>query len=239
MTPFMLQAPSQFRVGPPPALTSRQYAKDLNETEAYGAIKSTVRTPDETATAYFWNANAVNQYNQTMQNVVTQHEMDLVDAAHLFAMGDMVTADAGIACWDSKYFYLSWRPITAIQKADEDGNPDTTADPTWQPLLATPTHPEYPAAHGCLTSAFTDSLAAALGTSHLEVTIPGATNGGTTLTTTRVYNTVSDVQNQIPDARVWIGFHFRNSVEQGLGLGLGNEVAAWDLARNFQPVPRR
>jgi hypothetical protein len=237
MRPFLLERPSQFRVGPPPALGSSQYAKDLNEVQAYGSVNSTVRTADQTATAYFWNANAINQYNQTMQNVVGQHGLDLVDSARLFAMGEMVTADAGIACWDSKYFYLSWRPITAIQNADKDGNPATNADPTWQPLLPSPTHPEYPSAHGCVTGAFTDALAAALGTTRLDVTVPGATNGGSTLTTTRHFNTVQDVQNQIPDARVWLGFHFRNSVVQGLKLG--NDVAGWAIARFFKPVERQ
>ena len=232
--PFLLDQASQFRVGPPPSLTSQQYAKDLNETEAYGALDSSVRTPDETATAYFWNANAVNQYNGAMQNAITENSLDLVDAAHLMAMGELVTADAGIGCFDSKYFYLAWRPITAIQHADLDGNPDTTADPAWQPLVATPTHPEYPSAHGCLTSAFTDALAAALHTNHLDLTIPGATGGFTTLTTTREYNNVEDIQNEIVDARVWIGFHFRNSVVQGENLG--NDVAAWSLDRYFQPV---
>jgi hypothetical protein len=234
MKPFVLEQASQFRVDPPPALTSKQYASDLNETEAYGAIDSTVRTPDETATAYFWNANTVNQFNGTMQNAVTENNLDLVDAAHLMAMGELTTADAGIACFDSKYFYLGWRPITAIQHADLDGNPDTTADPTWQPLLPTPNHPEYPSAHGCVSSAFTDALAAALHTSHLDITIPGATGGGTTLTTTRQYKNVNDIQNEIVDARVWIGFHFRNSVEQGENLG--NNVAGYDLDHAFQPV---
>ena len=232
--PFVLNTPSQFRVGPPPALTSTQYAKDLNETEAYGALNSTVRTPAETDTAYFWNANAVNQYNAMMKNAVTENGIDLVDAAHLFAMGELTTADAGIACFDSKYFYLAWRPITAIRHADLDGNPATTADPGWTPLLATPTHPEYPSAHGCLTSALTDSLAAALNTQHLDITVPGATNGGTTLTTTRVFNNVQNIQNEVVDARVWIGFHFRNSVVQGENLG--NDVANYDLNQAFQPA---
>jgi hypothetical protein len=235
MRPFLLEQASQFRADPPPALTSNQYAKDLNETQAYGAINSTVRTPDQTATAYFWNANVINSYNQTMQNVIVQHQMDLVDAAHLFAMGELVTTDAGIGCFDSKYFYLAWRPITAIRNADKDGNPNTTADPAWTPLVTTPNHPEYPSAHGCLTSALTDALAAALHTQHLDVTIPGATNGGTTLTTTRHYNTVADVQHEMLDARVWIGFHFRNSVQQGETLG--NNVANWTLKQNFQPLP--
>lgn len=232
MRPFVLQAASQFRVGPPPALTSQQYAKDLSEVAAYGRLNSTVRTQAETDTAYFWNANAVNQYNGTMQNAVTENGMDLVDAAHLLAMGELTTADAGIACFDSKYFYLAWRPITAIRHADLDGNDATTADPGWTPLLATPTHPEYPSAHGCLTSALTDSVAAALNTQHLDITIPGATNGGTTLTTSRVFNNVQDIQNQVVDARVWIGFHFRNSVVQGENLG--NDVAKYDLSQAFE-----
>jgi hypothetical protein len=231
--PFVLERPSQFRVGPPPALTSEQYAKDLNETEAYGAADSTVRTKAETDTAFFWNANAVNQYNGAMQNAATENGLDLVDAAHLFAMGELTTADAGIACWDSKYFYLAWRPITAIQDAGLDGNDATTADLGWTPLLSTPTHPEYPAAHGCLSSAFSDTLAAALGSNRLNITIPGSTGGGTTLTTSRVYGNVQDIQNEIVNARVWAGLHFRNSVVQGERLG--NQVAAYDLGQAFQP----
>lgn len=234
--PFVLDRPSQFRADPPPALTSQLYAKDLNETEAYGAADSTVRTQAETDTAYFWNANAVNQYNGTMQNAVTENGLDLVDAAHLFAMGELTTADAGIACWDSKYLYLSWRPITAIRDANLDGNDTTTADPSWTPLLSTPTHPEYPAAHGCLSSAFSDTLAAALNSDHLEITIPGSANGGSTLTTSRTFNNVQDIQNEIVDARVWAGLHFRNSVVQGENLG--NDVAAWDLAHAFQTTGR-
>jgi hypothetical protein len=237
MRPFLLEQASQFRVSPPPALTSEQYAKDLNETKAYGALNSSVRTPAQTAIAYFWVGNNINQYNQTMQNVVAQHDMDLVDAAHLLAMGDIVTTDAGIACFDSKFFYQFWRPITAIRNADKDGNPDTTADPSWQPLLGVPGHPEYPSQHGCFTAAFTDALATALNTNHLDVTIPGGENGSNALTTTQHFDTVADIQNQVVDARVWLGFHFRNSVIQGEKLG--NNVADWELTRFFQPARGR
>jgi hypothetical protein len=234
MRPFLLDRASQFRVEPPPSLDSRRYATDLNETKAYGALNSALRTPGQTAVAYFWNANVINQYNQAMQNVVGQRQLDLVDAAHLFAMGELVTADAGIACFDSKYFYLYWRPFTAIPNADKDGNPATAADPAWSPLLGTPNHPEYPAAHGCVTSAFSDALSVALHTKRLDVTVPGATGGGSTLTTTRHYDAVRDLQNEIVDARVWIGFHYRNSVEQGVRLG--NDVADWALDRYFEPA---
>jgi hypothetical protein len=234
MRPFLLERAAQFRAEPPPALDSRRYARDLNETEAYGALNSTVRTPEQTAIAYFWVGNNINQYNQTMQSIVAQHGMDLVDAAHLFAMGEIVSTDAGMACYDSKFFYQFWRPITAIRNADKDGNPDTTADPAWQALLGVPGHPEYPSQHGCFTAAFSDALAAALHTKHLDVTIPGGQNGSSVLTTTQHFDSVDDIQDQVVDARVWLGFHFRNSVEQGEKLG--NDVADWELDRYFKPV---
>jgi hypothetical protein len=234
MRPFLLEGASQFRATPPPSLTSDRYARDLNETEAYGALNSTLRTPEQTAIAYFWVGNSINQYNQTMQNVVAQHDMDLVDAAHLLAMGMIVTTDAGMACFDSKFFYQFWRPITAIRNADKDGNPDTTADPTWQSLLPVPGHPEYPSQHGCFTSAFSDTLAAALHTRHLDVTMPGGENGSALLTTEQHFDTVDEIQAQVVDARVWLGFHFRNSVEQGERLG--NHVANWELKRYFKSV---
>jgi len=234
MRPFLLDGAAQFRAKPPPPITSDQYAQDLNETEAYGAVNSAVRTKDQTDIAYFWNGNNVNQFNVTMQNVVAQHDMDIDEAAHLFAMGMIVTADAGMGCYDSKFFYEAWRPITAIRNAAIDGNPDTTADSNWSPLLATPAHPEYPSQHGCFTAAFTDALAAALGTKHLDVTMPGGANGSTNLSVTQHFKTVSDIQKQEIDARVWIGFHFRNSVKQGEKLG--NNVAGWELDRFFQPA---
>ena len=238
MRPFLLDEPNQFRAPAPPALTTHQYAKDLNETEAYGAANSTVRTPDETAVAYFWVGNNINQYNVTMQNVVNQHQLNLVDAAHLFAIGNIVTTDAGIACFDSKLFYQAWRPLAAIQNADKDNNPDTTADPTWQPLLMPlPGHPEYPSQHGCFTAAFTDALAAALHTQHIDITMPGGQGGSNTLTTTQHFRTVNDVQKQVVDARVWLGWHFRNSVVQGEKVG--NNVADWELGRFFKPVSSR
>ncbi len=236
MQPFMLTHSAQFRVPAAPSLGSAQYATDFNETKAYGSATSTIRTPDQTATADFWNANAINQENQLYRDVATQHGMDLVDTARLLAMGDMTVSDAGIACFDSKYHYLRWRPYTAIRNADVDGNAATTADPAWTPLLATPNHPEYPAAHGCVTSAVTDVIAKALGTNQIDITLWGATNGGSTLTTTRHFDTVAQVQSQVIDARVWAGLHWRSSVVAGEKLG--NDVANWILFRFFQPLPR-
>jgi hypothetical protein len=234
MQPFMLESTSQFRAPPPPALTSTTYTADFNEIKDYGSLTSLLRTPAETAIAYFWNANAINQVNQTLQNVATQHNMDLLDTVRLLAAGNMVSTDAGMACFDSKYTYRFWRPITAIRNANLDGNPATTADPNWTPLLATPNHPEYPSQHGCVTSALAQVLANAVGTTTINATIPGATGGGTTLTTSQTFTTVGDLLTQLVNARVWIGFHFRHSVLAGENLG--TSVANWELQRYFLPA---
>ena len=145
-------------------------------------VDSPVRTPEETAIGQFWNANVTSQTQQALRDLSTAHGFDLVDTARALAMGNLVDSDAGIACWDSKYFYTFWRPVTAIQHADIDGNPGTTADPTWTPLLTTPNHPEYPAAHGCITASDGEVFAALLGTTDINVDIMGATGGATTLT---------------------------------------------------------
>jgi hypothetical protein len=234
MKPFMIESPSQFRAPPPPALTSALYAANFNETKLYGSATSTVRTPAQTAIALFWNANVISQQNQLYRDVAVQHGLDLVDTVRLLAMGDMTVSDAGIACFDSKYHYLHWRPYTAIRNADLDGNPATTADPSWTPLIPTPNHPEYPSAHGCSTSAVTQVIANALGTSNINVTVMGATGGGTALTTSQHFDTVQQLQDQLLDARVWAGLHWRNS--DVVGENLGNTLASWVLQRYFQPL---
>jgi hypothetical protein len=231
MHPFMLNSTAQFRAPPPPALTSSQYATDLNETESTGGSNA---TPAHATIAYFWNANAINQINQALRDFATQHGLDLVDTTRLLAMGDMISTDAGMACFDSKYTYQFWRPITAIQHADIDGNSATTKDPSWTPLIATPNHPEYPSQHGCVTSAVARVLANVAGTDNINATIPGAQNGASTLTTSATFATVQDLLNELVDARVWMGFHFRNSVV--VGESLGSQVATWELRRFFLPA---
>ena len=234
MHPFMLQSTSQFRAGPPPALGSGKSAKDLNEVKTFGSSTSTARSGDQTKTAYFWNANVINQFNDALRGVVTQHEMDLVDAARLLAMGNTSVVDASMACFDGKYHYLFWRPITAVQHADIDGNAKTEADPSWTPLITTPNHPEYPSAHGCVTGALTEVLKKALGSNHIDLTIKGAEGGATSLTTSRHFNTVQEMRDDVENARVWAGFHFRNSVKEGLKVG--EKVAQYGLDRNFRPA---
>jgi hypothetical protein len=234
MTPFLLRNAAQFRIGPPPSLVSKRYTADFNETKNYGGTSSTLRTTDQRATAFFWTMNVINQENQTLRNVATQHGMDLVDTVHLLAMGEMVATDAAIACFDSKYHYLFWRPNVSIPGAGTDNNPATVADAGWTPVGgATPNHPEYPSAHGCVTGASANVLAKALHTQHINVTIPGATEGSPTLTS-RTFATVKDVTSEIIDARVWVGFHYRFSDIKGVELG--TDVARWTLEHYFRPA---
>ena len=233
MQPFMLESTSQFRAPHPPALTSAQYAHDLNETEASGS--NLPANDPRRDTAWFWNANATSQLNKTLQDFATQNDMDLLDTVRLLAAGNMVPTDAGMACFDSKYTYRFWWPITAIRNADLDGNANTTANTGWSPLTTTPNHPEYPSQHGCVTSALAQVLARAVGTDEIDATIWGATAASpTALVTSRTYPTVQNLLDELVNARVWIGFHFRNSVIAGENLG--TSVANWELQRNFLPT---
>jgi hypothetical protein len=227
MKPFLLDSVSQFRAPTPPALTSTEYATDFNEVKAMGSAGSTARNADQTAIAQFWNANVINQYAQVFQSVATAHGFDLLKTARLLAMGTMISSDAGIACMDSKYHYLLWRPVTAIQGAAADGNAATDAAPSWSPLLTTPNHPEYPSAHGCVTAATVAVLESVLKTKTIDVDVPGATLGGTTLATSRHFATGDALLADVANARVWAGLHYRFSTTAGVALG--EAVAKWDL----------
>jgi hypothetical protein len=229
--PFILESGSQFRAPAPPALSSPEYAQAFNEVKTLGSATSTVRTADQTAIGQFWNANVIDQYNQVFRQVATQHNFDLVDAVRLFAMGTMVASDAGITCMDSKYHYLLWRPVTAIRNADKDGNAATDASTTWSPLLTTPNHPEYPSAHGCVTAAVTDVLAAALKTTAINIDVPGATGGGTALTTTRHFDTSTALLDNVANARIWAGLHYRFATTAGVEIG--HQVSKYDLQHAF------
>jgi len=132
---------------------------------------------------------------------------------------------------DSKYHSLLWRPVTAIRNADQDGNAATGADSTWLPLLTTPNHPEYPSAHGCVTAAITDVLASVLKTTAINIDVPGATGGGTTLTTSRHFATSTALVEDVANARVWAGLHYRFSTTAGVTIG--HQVSKFDLEHAF------
>jgi hypothetical protein len=228
MHPFLIDSAAQFRPGPPPALSGTQWAAEFNEVKLMGRATSTTRTPEQTDVAKFWSGNANIMYNNAFQALAIQNRLGAEQTARLLAMGDLVGTDALIACFDSKYTYGFWRPVTAIQNADTDDNPATIADPSWTPLLVTPNHPEYAAAHGCLTGAEAQVLAYFFSSPSFSVDISSPVTG-----TTRHYGTVEDLDREIVNARVWGGLHYRGSVEAGIEIG--NQVADWSLQRYFQP----
>ena len=222
-----------------PPLSSARWAEEFNETKAYGSATSTVRTPQQTAVARFWNAQAVNQYNQAFQDVAAARGMDAVDTARVLAMGNVVGADAGIACWDSKYHYRFWRPIMAIRNAGIDGNPATRrgsgvdaaahhAEPPGVPRGARLPHGR-PRRRCSRRSPSPDRSG---------FTIRGSADGTTdNWTATQRFERPDDLQGQIVNARVWAGLHYRGSVRAGVQVG--TDVARWTLGRFFAPVPAR
>lgn len=229
LQPFMLQSPDQFRPGPPPDLTSSEWAEQYNEVLIYGRSNSQVRTSEQTTIARFWSSVPFTQYNLAYQGIANSQELGALDSARLMAMGNMVAADALIGCFDAKYHYLFWRPAFAIPQGDTDGNPDTLADSSFAPLLGTPAHPEYPSAHGCLTASQAEVFAEFLGTQQIKVTIPSTV----ATISPRYYATANDLTREIIDARVWAGIHYRGSDEAGATLG--RKVAHWTLKRYFLP----
>lgn len=229
LRPFMLESPDQFRPNPPSDLSSSEWAEQYNEVLTYGHRDSLARTPEQTTVARFWASVPVVQYNTAYQLIATTRGLGALETARLMAMGNMVGADALIGCFDAKYYYLFWRPQFAIPQGNTDGNAETVADPTFVPLLGTPPHPEYPAAHGCATSAQAEVFTEFLGTQQIEVDIPSTVPG----IAVRHYTSANDLRNEIIDARVWGGIHYRSSGVTGANLG--RKVAHWTLKRYFLP----
>jgi hypothetical protein len=229
LQPFMLESPDQFRPGPPPDLSSSEWSEQYNEVAAYGRRDSVVRTPEQTTVARFWTSLPIIQYNTAYQQLAAIRDLTALETARLMAMGNMVGADALIGCFDAKYHYLFWRPLFAIPQGDTDGNTATGADANFVPLIGTPPHPEYPSAHGCVTSAQAEVIVEFLGTQHIEVDIPSTVPG----IATRHFTDANDLRNEIINARVWGGIHYRGS--DVTGVNLGRKVAHWTLKRYFLP----
>jgi hypothetical protein len=235
MRPFSLDSADQFRPGGPPPLRSRRWARDYIEVQQIGSATapSTVRSDDQTLAARFWAEAPVQQARGSFRRFVADRQLDIVGAARFMAMVSVTQADAFIACFDAKYHYALWRPITAIRAGDTDGNPATIGDPGWSPLLpATPNHPEYPSAHSCLTPSAARVMARFLGTQRIEVTVPSLTGLGD-----RYFERVRDLESEVGNARIWGGIHYRTAVEDGIRLG--RHVTNHVLDHHFQPTKRR
>jgi hypothetical protein len=246
--PFVLGRADRFLPQAPPSLASSAWARAFNELKEVGGATSTVRTPYQTAVARFWTANVIRQYNRVVRDLADAGGLDLVQTARLAAMVNVVGADAQIACLSAKYHYLRWRPVTAIDPASvtadgfgpvpgfDDGNPNTAEESGWRPLVATPNHPEYPAAHGSLTSAMAEVFSRFLGSRHIGIDVHGFNPAGTVgnLDAVRHFARASDLRHEIVNARLWAGLHFRFS--SIAGVKLGRAVARYDLARAFMPA---
>jgi hypothetical protein len=230
LRPFMLRTPDQFRPDAPLAFSKRAWAEDFNEIKAIGRLDSPTRTAEQTDVARFWTTNPVVQYNAAFEKIATDRGLDALQAARLFAMGNLVGADALISCFDAKYTYLFWRPQFAIPAGDSDGNPATVCDPAWKPLLAAPPHPEYPSGHGCLTGAEAEVFTAFFGSDQIEIDL--TSTAPNLLQPQRHYKHAADLTQEVMNARVWGGIHFRDATVKGAEMG--RKVAKWTLKRYFQ-----
>jgi len=240
--PFLVPNVEMLRTDGPNPLTSAEYAEDFNEVKELGSLTSTTRTPDQTDAAIFWQDHAHALFNRIFRTLAASQNLNIVDSARLFAMENLAAADAAIGCWNDKYYYWFWRPITAIREADTDGNPDTQADPTWLPLfdpatpvcnplfpLFTPPFPDHPSGHACATGAFVNTLQNFFGTD--KIAVSAFSNKSCT---TRSFERFSDMLSEVIDARVWAGIHFRTADTQGSVLG--KKVAQYLKKHYFQPV---
>ena len=214
--PFLLTDGSQFRPGPPPALDSSRYTRDFDEIKEIGSATSVSRTQAQTNLARFWIATAPQNWNPAARQVAIAQGRTLSENARAFALLNMAGADAFIASWDAKFLYNQWRPVTAIRAADIDGNPETMADPSWSPLLITPAFPDYIAGHTTFAGAAERVLRCVFGKHPgVTITLTSATAPGLM----EIYTSFTDIADDVVDARVWGGIHWRTSSVRGQRVG--------------------
>jgi hypothetical protein len=206
VTPFTYTGPA-YRPDPPYALTGKRYAEDVAELKELGGVTST-RTALQTETARFHSAPTYVQFSRGLQRLARDRGLDLRESARLFGYTWVAVADTMIACWDAKYHYMFWRPNHAIQRADTDGNPATSPDSTWLPLI-TGNHPEYPSGHACFTGGVTTALERYFGTKHVTLSLTSSVTG-----TTRTYENLDDLVEDVENARVWGGLHYRTTMRE-------------------------
>nr|BFE37510.1 vanadium-dependent haloperoxidase [Actinomadura rugatobispora] len=221
--PFLLEKADRFRPGPPPAPGSRRYRSDLAEVRAYGAADSTVRTARQTETAAFWFGSSLTLYTEPLRVALARSQRPVAARASLVALFHVALVDTQIATSDTKYAYVSWRPVTAIRSAGSDGDPATSPDPDWTPLHVTPAHPDYPSGHNTYSGAAEEVLTALTGprTAPFPLTSPTAPG------VTRTYTDWRTLTLENVDARVWSGIHTRYADE--VGVTLGRDVARHTL----------
>jgi PAP2 superfamily protein len=226
VTPFGYDDPARFRPKAPPALHSRTYTLDYNEIKDLGRATETSRTSAQSATALFWSPSATALWTANIRSLASS--MDLLTAARFEAVGIAAVTNAVIACWDAKYTYNFWRPVTAIIAGDIDGNARTEPDSAWTPFIVTPSHPEYPSAHTTIGASALGFYTVWFGGTQLPLAFKG--NGGAV----RSYTSVKEIRAEEGDARVWGGMHWRNSVE--VGVAVGSKVGQYTATHLLKPL---
>lgn len=230
VTPWVLHKGSQFRPAGPPPLAGRRYARDFNEVKELGAINSPTRTLEQTNIARFWLGSPANIWNGVARQVLEVRDQGLSGNARVFALLYLTAADASIACWDAKYVFNFWRPETAIRNADVDGNDNTSSDPTWLPLTPTPQHPEYLSGHSTNSSALATILELLFGDDPgVKIIATSSTNPGFP----RHWTAFSEGVEEVIDARIYGGFHYRTADE--VGARVGRHVARFVMTHALSP----
>ncbi|HVE53618.1 MAG TPA: DUF3455 domain-containing protein [Ramlibacter sp.] len=227
--PWLMADAAQFRPGPPPALGSAEWARDYNEVKAFGAKASTRRTAEQTEVARFWEYSLPPIYHSVVRSVALAPGRTVPQNARLFAAASQAMDDGLIAVLEAKYHYGFWRPVTAIRNGDRDDNPATELDSGWLPLIDNPIHPEYPSAHSILAGALGELLKAEVGTGRMPEL---ATSSPTANGATRRWNSVDAFTQEVADARVWEGIHYRTSTD--VGLSMGRRIGALAVTRVAQ-----
>jgi hypothetical protein len=233
ITPFALKSGDQLRASPQPPLTSSEYTKAYNEVKSLGARFNSARTPEQTALALFWNLNFFAVWNRVARDLVVSENLGIGDSARLFALLEMSMADAGIAVWDSKVNFNLWRPLTAIRLGNDDTNPDTVGDPTWEPFVNTPNYPDHSSGANGFTGAATRTLALFFGTDEMTFTVT-TTNTAPGVQPTKTYSRFSDAADDVVLARILHGIHFRFADEDGRKQG--KLTAQWVSAHFLRPL---
>jgi hypothetical protein len=257
--PFVMTSPEQFRPGPPPALTSSKYTREYNEVKALGGTTSHPAVagcpaPRNTDMARFWSGNFVAQWNQVARDIALDRQLEIGDTARLLALVNLAAADAAIAVWDSKLHYNYWRPNTAINLGDTDGNPNTQVDTGWIPFIQgshfpppspppspapppsqTPAYPDYTSGANGLTGAVTTMLQLYFGTDWVPFEVYKAVaNTVAICTNPRVYRRLSDAAEEVVEARIYLGIHFRTADTEARKLGA--RVATYTFQNALKPV---
>jgi hypothetical protein len=231
LKPFAIPSPSHFRPQPPIALTSEQWAADYNEIKSLGARNSSKRSPQQTENARFWLAAGPIAYYPTVRQIAAAKKLDILDNARFLALVSVARQDAIIAVFDAKYHYDFWRPVTAIRNGDIDENPATEREATWQPLSDTPMHPEYPCAH-CIVSAALEAVGEAVfGSTEIpEVTSTSPTAPGVT----HRWTNLRAISDEVAEARILAGFHYRFSTQ--VGQDMGRKIGRYVAGNILQPA---